>query len=283
MTRILLLMLTLTFAISSAAEQAKAALPPEVNKLLSASIQKLENAPVSKFKAKVSACVLDRVYQQTEIALSVSIECNLLVTPVAKINGYAHFALKNGQWRRAWSRAMNIHHNPLARPMWKEYQAALANPLSMNELGPMKKSADKFGLSLREFDALVLKGLGRRFMSDNEAIEYYHQNKAKFTKLQTALETTLALRHDVVRRGGDSDLQRQIFSLGFRDCYGQGNGPSEVFNAMGRYTCTYSYAPGDNYAGYLWTDDVNILPKIKGNRIYFLLPIADGWYLYKET
>lgn len=44
-----------------------------------------------------------------------------------------------------------------------------------------------------------------------------------------------------------------------------------------------SFSPNNNYGGFFWINDEDLLPQLDPNNVFYMEPLGDGWYIFQST
>lgn len=203
----------------------------------------------------------------------------------------AHFALRDGSWQRIGLRAFDVFTPaPMAGfPSWQAFQTLSPARIETDMAATLSAlwpdtPPDVAAQTLYDI-------LGLRFSDSRRLRRWLDQRRDAFDRFKAAL-----LKHRAEIGGGgfaltlrsdaETPLGRAMLRLGLQSCLVTRAGapdPAVMAPDTPEIDCAYAHQGGDNRAGFLWSSTPERIPRLRLNRVYFLLDLGGGWFAYRET
>ncbi|UYV36286.1 hypothetical protein N4R57_14830 [Rhodobacteraceae bacterium D3-12] len=203
----------------------------------------------------------------------------------------AHFAQRDGTWQRIGLRALDTFSpSPMSGfPTWQEYQTLSPARIAL-DMGPTL--AALWPDMPRETAAHNLYAiLGLKFSDSPRLQNWIDARRSAFDAFKTALLQRRAENNGrgfalTLRNDKDTPLGHAMLRLGLQTCIVTRAGtldPVVMEPDTPEIDCSYAHVGGDNRAGFLWSSTPERIPRLRLNRVYFLLDLGGGWFAYRET
>ncbi len=186
-------------------------------------------------------------------------------------------------------------HFPFSHMTYKEFRRLMNNPVPLDEITSIFAQTESESFKRRFLNSLILD-----FALDDDFVRFFEKEKEHFYAFQEKYSdqldkisiwnkeilkgvsnmATIKVTPDIL--AGNAEFKNYIDHIG--DIGIDGVLPYITDSKCQRcFMMISNYSPSDNFSGYFWIEDENLLPEWNPNAVYFRLPLGKGWYVFRST